>query len=406
MNVLCDQIKQEVIKLETQIVDFARRLIQLPSESGKEQAVANVIKEEMIKLGFDEVLQDIVGNVIGIIKGDGTGDNIMFNCHMDQVPPGNLKDWEYHPFDGTVADGYVHGRGASDVKGAIATQVYSAYLLKTMGIKLKGDVILTFVIDEEPGDMWGMKRLCKDWLDRPIALVVLGEATSLDIYLGHRGRLEMQLISNGRMSHSSAPWLGINAINKMVPVLAEIEKLGIDLPENNFLGKSTISITHISCEPGWGSTVPDVCYVNIDRRFIPSETTTAVIAQVEEVIKRNKMQDHEINIQVKTRELFHTSYTGIQETELLDKPAYLTSKDNSYVQKAAKALNEIGQNPEYGKWNFGTDGAYTAHVLGIPTIGYSCGEEIYAHRSTDRVNIELMLKATAGNIVIALSIAG
>lgn len=399
-------INSEVNKIKDQMIDFASRIIQIPSESGNEEAVANAIKEEMTKLGFDEVIRDKAGNIIGIIKGDGTGENIMFNCHMDHVSAGNLEDWEYPPYGGVVDKGYIHGRAASDVKGAIATQVYSAYLLKALGVKLKGDVIVTFVIDEEPGDMWGMKHLCKDWLNTPIALCVLGEATSLDIYLGHRGRLEMELLSTGRMSHSSAPWLGINAVNKMVPVLAELEKISANLPEDDFLGKSTLSVTHISCQPGWGSTVPDVCRVNVDRRYIPAETAPEIIAQVQDIIDKCKEKDPDINVKVKTRELPHTSYTGISEMDLLDKPAYLVPKDNIYVQKVEKALKEIGQNPGYGKWDFGTDGAYTDHVLGIPTIGYSCGEEVYAHRSNDRVSIDYMLKSVEGNFAIAVAIAG
>ena len=401
-----DLLWSSVEELKPQMVDFCSRLIQVPSVSGEEGAVAVLIKDELHKLGFDQVFTDPVGNVIGILKGQGGGDNIMFNCHMDHVAPGNLADWEYGPYEGRIDGQWVHGRAASDTKGAIASQIYGVSLLKTLGLQTKGDIILTFVIDEEPGDMWGMKHLCQDWLDRPVSLVVLGEATSLNIYLGHRGRLEMELISRGKMSHSSAPWLGVNAVNKMAPILVQLEELNKSLPQDKVLGKSTQVITHISCEPGWGSTVPDICRVYIDRRYLPSETTNEVLAQVQEIIDKYKQVDPDVNVEVSIRELAHTSYTGISENEKLLKQPYLTEKENNYVQGVAKALQGVGQNPAFDIWDFGTDGSYTAHVLGIPTIGYSPCEEIYAHRSTDRVRIDYLVQAAVGNAAIALAVSG
>ncbi|MGI6778610.1 MAG: YgeY family selenium metabolism-linked hydrolase [Acetivibrionales bacterium] len=399
-------VAKEIELIKPDMIDFASRLIQTPSETGCEGPVSEIIKAEMEKLGFDEVFKDRVGNVVGIIKGDGTGDNIMFNCHMDQVGTGSLADWEYPPFDGVVADGYIHGRGASDTKGAMACQIYGAYLVKKMGIKLKGDIILTFVVEEEPGDMWGMKMLCDEWLDRPVALVVLGEATGLDIYLGHRGKLEAQLVSRGRMCHSSAPWLGVNAVSNMLPVLTEIEKLKHNLPDDKNLGKGSQAIIHISCQPGSCCAVPDICTVNIDRRYVPSENADDIISEMKCIVEKLKAVNPDIDVSVEIRKLHHKSYTGVEADCLLDKPAYWIDENNAYVQKVTKALNSIGQTPEYKCWNFGTDGAYMARVLGIPTIGYSCCEEIYAHRPNDRVKIEFMEKAVEGNIAIIKEVAG
>jgi len=285
--------------------------------------------------------------------------------------------------------------------------VYGIYILKELGIKPQGDVILTFVIDEEPGDMWGMKRLCQDWLqDRPVSLCVLGEATSLNIYLGHRGRLEMELTSRGQMSHSSAPRLGINAVSKMAPVVCKLDQLSQSLPEDETLGSSTLAVTHISCEPGWGSTVPDICRVFIDRRYIPSESTEEVVEQVRQVVAECQVEDGDIQVNVQIRQLNHKSYTGISESADLLKQPYLVARDNPYVEKVVAALKEHGQAPSFGAWDFGTDGSYTAHVLGIPTIGYAPGEEIYAHRPTDRVRIDYLVEAAAGNAVIAVGVAG
>lgn len=390
-----------------EMIGLVRDLIRAPSESEHEGDVARVLTEKLKSLGFDEVFSDKYGNVVGVCKGEGGGDNLLFNCHMDQVSTGSLEDWEHPPFSGDIADGYIHGRGASDTKGAMAPQIYGVYMLKKMGVRLKGDVILTFVIDEEPGDMWGMKMLAEEYLQhRKIALCVLGESTGLDVYLGHRGRAEIELHSRGRMSHSSAPWLGINAVDKMVKVLAEVAKLGGSMKEDPFLGKASQSVTHISCKPGYLSTVPDTCLVRIDRRYLPCESAEGVMEDIRAVVEKCAEADPEINVKVKLRETRHTSYTGLTGNDLMDKPAFVVPKDHPYVTKVVDSLRAIGQNPGFGKWNFGTDGAWTHYHLGIPTIGYSCCEEVYCHRPNDRVSIELMVKCAAGVASICAAVCG
>ncbi|WP_161940189.1 M20/M25/M40 family metallo-hydrolase [Anaerotruncus rubiinfantis] len=400
---LLSQFNAKAKEVKEDMIDFAQRLIRTPSESGKEGDVAQVILAELKKLDFDEAYVDPIGNVIGIIKGTGDGPNILYNCHMDHVAPGNLDDWEYPPYSAEIADGWIHGRAASDTKGAMAPQVYAAYLIKACGVKLKGDIILTFVVYEEPGDMWGAMHLT-DTLKQPIAFAVLGEATGLDVYLGHRGKIEIEVISRGLMSHSSAPRLGINAVSKMAPFIVEIDKLSKDLPTDEFLGQGTQSMIHISCQPGWGCTVPDVCQVNVDYRFLPEQKSEDILAQYRAVADKLKAADPESNFDIRIRDLDHTSYTGFHEVCPLDKPAYLVPTDNEYVVKTVDSLKQLGQEPKFSRWDFGTDGAWLDRKLGIPTIGYSCCEEVYAHRPNDRVSIEKMEKCLLGNIAISCAV--
>lgn len=113
---LLSQFNAKAKEVKEDMIDFAQRLIRTPSESGKEGDVAQVILAELKKLDFDEAYVDPIGNVIGIIKGTGDGPNILYNCHMDHVAPGNLDDWEYPPYSAEIADGWLHGRAASDTK--------------------------------------------------------------------------------------------------------------------------------------------------------------------------------------------------------------------------------------------------------------------------------------------------
>lgn len=286
-----EEIRKDAQSFHKPMVTFAQKLIQRRSDTGSEKEVADAIYEEMQKLGFDVVDRDRTGNLIGILKGDGTEDALMFNCHMDQVDPGDLSAWEYDPFGGEIADGYIHGRGASDTKGTIATQLYTAALLKKMDVKLKRDLIFTFVVEEEPGDMWGALRMCEDYLAGiNIAFCISGESTSLDIALGHRGRLEVQIISKGKNSHSSAPWLGINAVSKMAPMVEKIDEMEKDMPDDGIF-KGSLSIINIECHPGFNCVVPDTCTVNIDYRFTVMETVESILGRFRKVADELEEKD-------------------------------------------------------------------------------------------------------------------
>ncbi len=404
-----DTIKAAAEEMRGDVISFTQKLVQTPSTSGEEGQLAQLTVDKMVELGYDKVFVDDMGNVVGIIKGSGERPNIMYNSHMDHVDPGNEANWEYPPYGAVIADGFIHGRAASDVKGGMATQIYAGALLKKAGIRLKGDFIYTGVVQEEPAEMFGMKYLCEKTLpSKNIAfgLMVSSEATSLNLYLGHRGRVEMEVVTKGRTSHGSAPWLGVNAVYQMMPVIEEVQKLAEALPAHDFLGKATIALTIISCSPGRLSIIPDVCTVSLDRRLIPGETAEQVVAQVQQIIDRIKEKQLDFIAEVGVRKVLETSYKGyVEECQKYMNP-WSIPQDHPCVVEAVQALQNIGQNPGYGKWDFGTDASYVTGVLNIPTIGYSPMEEKYAHTPYDRVNIEYLVKSVAGNAAIAYHIAG
>ena len=388
------------------MIAFAQRLIRLPSVTGKEEAVADAILSEMNRLGYDRVFKDEAGNVVGVVAGSGGGEHLLYNCHMDQVDPGNLDAWEYPPFSGEIADGWIHGRGASDTKGAIAAQVYAAAAVKKAGLPHAGDIIVTAVVEEEPGDMWGMRKLADSVIagyPGKIGMLVLGEATGLNVYLGHRGKVEIDVRTLGKVAHSSAPWRGVNAVYTMRPVIESLEKLGNSLPEHPFLRRSSVAVTNITCSPGWLSTVPDVCTIRIDRRFLPDENRESILSELEEILRSAGLTvgtDAFVEIQ----KYDHVGYTGLKESMELYKPAFLTPGDEPRVRIAVEALKAIGQEPAFNCWDFGTDGAWVATELNIPTIGYSPCEEEYAHTPRDRVSIDLMKRALAGYVFISTAL--
>jgi len=425
-NNIFEKLNEIAKELKPEVVKFTQKLIQTPSISGEEGAIADLLLEEMKKLGYDEVYRDDQGNTFGIVKGTEDGPTIMYNSHMDHVSPGDSANWEgYDPYGGEIdvceVDDQdknpdkaecIHGRAASDVKAGEAAQIYAgAALLKLreMGYKFKGNFMFQGCVQEEPAEMVGMKHVidktlpAKGW---SYDAMVSSEATSLKLYLGHRGRVEMLVTVYGRTSHGSAPWLGINAIYKAIPLIEKIkDELYLNLPEDPDLGKASISLNIIECSPGALSIVPDRCMLSLDRRLIPGETVELVVKEIQDIIDELAANDPEFKADVKVKTALETSYTGVQyEAEKVMAP-WKTPKDHDFVKAAVEALEAVGQEVKFGYWDFGTDGSKTAGIDKKPTIGYSPMQEQYAHTPYDKVRTDYIEKAIAGNAAIFLKVS-
>ena len=207
---------------EQETAEFLARMIQTPSFSMKEKDMVQVIKKEMEIVGFDEIRIDELGSIIGTI---GNGPRLIaFDAHIDTVYPGNLDNWDFPPHEGRIEDGKVWGRGASDQLGGMAGMVYAAKIIKELDINNEFTILFTGTVMEEDCDGIAWEHLIMEDGVKP-ELVVSTEPTSLNIYRGHRGRMEMIIEVNGISCHGSAPERGVNAIYKMAKIVNEVEKL-------------------------------------------------------------------------------------------------------------------------------------------------------------------------------------
>jgi len=406
---LISALKEAGTRVAGDMTAFAQKLVQTPSISGQEQEVAGLIVKEMGKLAYDEVFTDDMGNVVGTIKGSGQGKNVMLNSHMDHVDPGNPDKWKCEPYGGTIAGGYLHGRGSCDMKGPLASQIYAAALIKNLGLPHRGDIIVSCVVQEEPAECVGMAYLCDVTFARreiKVDSVVIGEPSDLKFIQGQKGRVELEVTTVGRTSHGSAPWHGKNAVYKMLPVISKVQNFDATLPTHELLGKSLITLTIISCSPGRLSIIPDLCTVSLDRRLTPGETVEQALAQVETILEATGREDPDFQGFVRVREVEEVSYTGMKTLARKIMLPWLTSAEHPVAVQAYAALSELGQKPECDYWYFGTDGSHTAGVLGIPTIGYGPGEEGVIHTPEERISLDALVQSVAGNAAIALAITG
>ena len=182
---------------------FMRDLVKIPSISAREKEIAARIIREMKDLGYDKAWTDDYGNVIGQI---GTGPiRVVFDAHIDTVDVGSRTSWSYDPFEGKVEDGYIYGRGASDNHNGTVPQVYGAKLFQELGGDTKA--ITLFVVgsvQEEDCDGLALRHALEKSIGN-VHFICLGEATNLNVYRGHRGRMEIKVSAQGKSCHGSAP---------------------------------------------------------------------------------------------------------------------------------------------------------------------------------------------------------
>jgi len=369
---------------EPDMVRFLRDLIAIPAESGQEGPVIARIRQEMEKVGFDEVRIDGMGNILGRIGSGKTV--IMMDSHTDTVGIGDPQEWAWDPYRGKLEDGCIYGRGACDQRGGMASLVYAGKLIKELD--LSGDYTLYVVgsVQEEDCDGLPWLYILKEDGIRPDC-VVITEPSKLGIYRGHRGRMEIEVHLRGRSCHASAPERGDNPIYKMSRLVEEVEKLNERLPVDPFLGKGSIAVTEIRSLSPSLCAVPGACSIHLDRRLTAGETKERAVAEVRALAGA---EDAEIEI----LSYDTPSYTGLRYPMEKYYPTWVLEESHPLAQSAIRAYASLWDRaPVVDKWTFSTNGVATMGLMGVPTIGFGPGEEELAHSVGERMPIRHLVEA-------------
>ncbi len=375
-------------KYENETAQFLADIAAIPSLSGNEKNVVERIKSEMKKVGFDDVWTDGLGSVVGVI-GNGPR-KIAFDAHIDTVDIGNRDLWSFDPYKTHIKDGRVWGRGVADQKGGMASMVTAGRIIKELGLANDATVYMVGSVMEEDCDGLCWQYLIKEEKLLP-DVVVLTEPTSLNVYRGHRGRMEIEVSVSGISCHGSAPERGVNAIYKMNPIIAGIEKLNERLKFDDFLGKGTIVISQVNGSGPSQCAVADKCSIYIDRRLTWGETEESAIAEIREVAQQAHV-DAEINVP----SYEGLGYTGKKYPTKKYYPTWKIESDNKFVVKAEDAFAKLfGSKPKTDKWTFSTNGIAIMGMHKIPCIGFGPGNEEQAHAPDEWTPVEHLTKAAA-----------
>jgi putative selenium metabolism hydrolase len=371
-----DKILAQAKKNEREVANFLRDLIATKSLSSQEANVIARIKQEMEKCKYDEITIDPMGNILGRI---GHGKHIIaFDAHVDTVDVGNPANWTVDPFKGAEKDGIIYGRGACDMKGALASIVHGGKLIKELGLEDDYTLYVVGSVQEEDCDGLCWQYIINEDKLRP-EIVVIAEPTNLAVYRGHRGRMEIEVRTKGISCHGSAPERGVNAVYKMAPIVQDIEKLNEHLGGEPFLGKGTVTIAEIRSTSPSLCAVADSATIHLDRRLAATDTLESAVKEIQELLSVKAA-----NAEVVVLDYAVPSWKGLTYPTKKYYPTWLLPENHPALHTGVKAFDV-----------FSTNGVAVMGMHKIPCIGFGPGNEVYAHMATEHIPIEHLVKASA-----------
>ena len=367
---------------EKELLDILKDLIRVPGHvnyEGQEKEIslhtAGVLEKEKIYTELQEV-EPGRKNVIGRIYGKNKGKSLALNGHLDTVPPnGSMKSYEPN-----MCGSRIYGLGSSDMKGAVAAMLYSLILIRRTEIELDGDLYFTGVIGEESGGT-GTRFLINSGFKPDF--VVVGEPTSLNIANSHKGCFLVDVTIEGKASHASMPQKGANAIAAMGNFICKINNEYI--PELNKriqegAGSPTISFGIISGGEKV-NIVADHCLLNIDRRWITSESNEQIIPELEKYLKDVCSENKDLKYSI-VAALPPEGYFG----------PFFIPESHELVKLCKEAVIASGRKPGVSSISGWTDGATILHA-GIPTVILGPGNMEQAHTADEWINISEIIDA-------------
>ncbi|VFQ44583.1 YgeY family selenium metabolism-linked hydrolase [Desulfoluna butyratoxydans] len=372
-----DEIKHICKDHENEITDFLRKIISIQSYTGEEKEVAQTIRQTMEQLGYDDIIETEYGDVIGVL-GDGDT-TILIDSHMDTVVVNDADQWEYGPFSGEVVNGKMYGRGASDMKSAIASSVYAGYFAKKMGLLEGKTVYISASVMEEDFDGFALKNILEKLPKKPDA-VVIGEPSDRQIALGHRGRALLEIHTKGVSCHGSAPENGVNAVYEMSEIIQRVNDLNNTLYKNEGQHGSVV-LSKIESTAVSLNAVPDECTIYLDRRLASGETFQVIEKEMNDLIEGTKASWN-------VYDALGKSYTEKEFAMYSFMESWAMAPDDPITVAMKNAFESAtGESSTLFHWNFSTNG-FASTAKGIPTIGYGPGIMKYCHMKDEHCEMK------------------
>jgi len=388
---------------EAEVVTLTQEMIRIPSDWDqplREKHVLDYICRFLDEHGIEyriSPVEDQRYNIIATYRGQDTvnGKSLLLNGHVDTVP---AYEMEFAPFEGFLEGGYIHGRGAVDMKGAVAAMIMALVVCKRANIALAGDLIFTAVIGEE-GRSEGTESLVLQGFKADGAIV--GEPSNFDFAIGHRGLEWIELIVHGKIAHSGVAEQGVNAIRNATKLITALDaELGPILKErfNPYTGPSILNYGRIEggTQP---STVADKCKIQIDRRYVPGETLDQVIGEIQAVIDQLAAEDPEFRAELTFME--ENAMTTLAHVPMMTEPS------DEVVSTLTQSIASVtGRTPTMSTRRGWTDGGLLSHYLGIPTVICGPGDISYSHAKNERIAVEQLVQAVEIYVQTAVRFCG
>jgi acetylornithine deacetylase len=350
-----------------------------------ESRIAHQIGEYLGKIGLEVSYQEMDEgreNVIGVLRGRGTGRSLMINGHTDTV---SVAGMEIEPLEPVFHDGKVYGRGAFDMKGSLAAMLAAAKEIVESNARLGGDVVFAFVADEEYASI-GTEEVVKEY---STDAAIVTEPTGLQVIIAHRGYAWAKVEVHGKAAHGSLFDVGIDAITKAGKVLVALDELEDKfqtLDRHPLLGRPSV---HASLIQGGVelSTYPDHCRIDLERRTLPNEDSQSIKTELDNLVSTIAASDRQFDA---SSEVFFY------------RPALEVSEDIEIVECLTNACHAVtGTRPDLIGAGWWTDAALLSRA-GIPAVLFGPAGE-GAHAPVEFVDFE-SLKTTARILAEVISL--
>ncbi|MHC2303268.1 M20 family metallopeptidase [Rhizobium mongolense] len=354
-------------------VRFLQQVVAIDScdPPGGELEVARLVHRELLSLGIESELDEFLpgrANVLGRVRGTGEKPALVLSSHMDTVPVGTVP-WQRMPFSGEIENGRLYGRGATDMKSALAAMIAAAGRLATAADgRLKGDVILAFTAGES-ANLLGARRFVERGLKKEIGAFLCGEPSDLDVVIVEKAALWLRATATGRLGHVSGE-AGVNAIELIHSFLTRLYEMKLEFPEHALLDDPTIRVGRIQ----GGSAVnltPDHCAVDIDIRLPPVADHAVVVAQVEDIAPE-----------------------GVSISILDFKPAVESQPEDGFVKLCVETCSRhLTHAPEIKGVSYYSDGTVLLEGLSVPFAIIGPGSLGLSGQPDESVSVGNVLKA-------------
>lgn len=372
---------------------FCQNLIQCPSLSGEEKQVAQLIVQTMKEQGFDEMIIDRYGSVVGTIRGKFPGKALLLDGHIDTVPITDQAQWKHDPYGAKIENNRMYGRGTSDMKASVASMILAAaFFAQDTHKEFSGSVSVSCTVHEECFEGVSSRevsqRVHPDY-------VIIGEATTNTLKRGQRGRAEIVVETIGKSCHSSNPQEGFNAVYPMLSIVEKIQQLKKE--HHPVLGEGILELTDIKSSPYPGSSVvPDFCKVTYDRRLLVGETEESVLAPIERILQEVRQEYPTLIAQAYLAQGEALCWTGETIKAKRFFPAWIVQEDDELVTKALTGLQKAGIEPKLSHFSFCTNGSHFCGEAHIPTIGFGPSREELAHVIDEYIELDQLYASCRG----------
>ncbi|AKL94824.1 acetylornithine deacetylase ArgE [Clostridium aceticum] len=317
-------------------------------------------------------------NVYGRFDGIEDGNTLLFNGHVDTMPPGDLQDWDINPWEPEIKDGLLYGLGAADMKAGLMASIAAYDLIKEAGINLKGKVLINSVVDEEGG---GNGTLTSMLYGNQADGAVVCEPTGNKIIIAHMGFVFFDIKTQGLAVHSGNKWRGVSAIEKMMKIINGLDELEEDWKTqytNPLLPLPNLNVGEIHGGSA-GSTVASSCSIKICVHYLPEVMSyDSVVEEITEKINSISDQDTWLKEHRPTWEIYQAG-GGFQ-----------IAQEHHFVQTALKAFQNISETLIAGS-PAGNDARLIHNIGKIPTIIAGPGNLEQCHAVNEYVSVDMYI---------------